>query len=483
MRDSNRFSSNDQLLQSPLESAPSNRRNSPLSITGIILLLVFIPLSNQLPGLYFETTNPYHADLPEWANILLLYPSTDLVDNPVVRMAATICALGILVFLFLDVAAQHNPRRFLISRELILWILMLIIVVIPTFWTMLLRTTVSRQLFSHDGGILQTEEAMSMLRNGHNPYTDDYTSPLMRAYAEQSSIKEPLYHNPYLPASFLLPYPFYILAEDYFGIYDQHFFYILCFLLMMLTVRYFAKNEKRLLLMALIGLNPSTAYFVNWGRNDIVIFLCLISTIFFLERKWPIAAGIMFGIGCSYKQLLWFTSPFVAVYIIRYYPNIFSREPLKLIIAALIVLLAFNLPFIVWDGSSYYDDIFAFNAGTSENPYPLGGTPGFGISNILLYWGLVSSRHAYFPFTILMALAGIPLIIWLLKYQLRNNSRQRLFTSIVLTLYVIPFLSRFFHDNYIVLISMIAPLIICSISDDEQTASGESDSSSPGNVT
>ncbi len=49
------------------------------------------------------------------------------------------------------------------------------------------------------------------------------------------------------------------------------------------------------------------------------------------------------------------------------------------------------VPFLAWDPGAFLDDTLFFNAGSSEQNYPLGGTPGFGAANLVLYFQLVET--------------------------------------------------------------------------------------------
>jgi hypothetical protein len=326
-------------------------------------------------------------------------------------------------------------------------------IIVPSFWIMTLRTVEGKLFSSHDGGILQTEAAIEMILEGKNPYTADYASnESMRQYSQQSNIREPLFHNPYMPASFLLPVPLYLLGNYIFGDYDHHIFYILCFIGILLLARNASKGENRLALLAGVGFNPGSAYFLNMGRNDYVILLGLLLIPLLIEKKRSLSAGFVFGIVCAYKQLAWFAAPFIWLYM---HPLIDKRKQIIFITGAGVVFFAFVLPFAFWDFPSFYDDVFAFNAGNSEISYPLGGTPGYGAANLVLYWDLVNSRNDYFPFWIPTLIFGVPLIIFLLILQYRNNTRNYFFVSIAVSLFGISYFSRFFHDNYIVLIAQL----------------------------
>ncbi len=435
-------------------SSDMQNRLQVISPAGILMAVFFIPVTYFLPGFNIIRPVNYLNVLPHWVKILLLFPSGKLVPNPVIRMSVTFASLSLLVFLLLDIHgfAVQKRSKYLV-RELCIWIIAVFLVVIPALWIMQLRSVEGRQTNSHDGGILQTEEAMDMLMHGRNPYTEDYTSPYMKLYAKACEIDEPLYHNPYLPASFILPLPFYWLGDHFLGTYDQHFFYVLCYVIMLFVLRTSASGEQRLAMLAGVGLNPAMVWFLFRGRNDIVLFLGLILAVRCIESRKVITAGISLGCILAFKQLSWIAVPFVWLYILDRIA--LKSRRIQLVIVTLLVFSAFLLPFIVWDAPALYDDTIAFNAGTTTHAYKIGGTPGYGFSNLILYWGLVDDLHAYFPFWIPIALFAVPLLFWLIRIQKRCNSRSVLMANIAILTFVVAFFSRFFHDNYIVLISML----------------------------
>jgi len=443
-------------------------KRSAFSISGIIIALLLIPLTNLFP-LHGPSSRAWFPMLSGWMKKLLLFPSDNLVPDPLIRLVAMLAVGSVILYLILDLkAADFHGKMFLKSRETLIWIMISLFVLVPLFGIMAKRFESDQSVYSHDGGIYQTTEAIEMLLDGRNPYTNDYKNLYMKLYADRSGISEPLFHNPYLPASFILPIPVYYISQAVFGMHFQRIFYLICFIVLLLLLRTMARGETRLALLAAVGLNPAVGYFLHQGRNDIALAVLLIAVIWSLEKRLPLLAGVLFGTACSYKQLAWFAAPFLLIYL-RNIPGNRKRNTIVAITSAVIVLVLFIGPFIIWDAAAFYDDTFAFNAGSSEHPYKLGGTPGFGAANLLLYWNAVSSRAAYFPFSIPMLLIGIPLMIWLGRRQIKNNSRSVLMASIALITFVIPYFSRFFHDNYFALISICIAVSVFSLEKDQES--------------
>ena len=109
-------------------------------------------------------------------------------------------------------------------------------------------------------------------------------------------------------------------------------------------------------------------------------------------------------------------------------------------LALIFVILVF--PFLLWDFHSFQEDIFHW-----DEAYPMGGTPGFGFANLLLYAGY--SKSDYFPFKYLQLLVGLPLLYFLLKGQLKNNTISRMLVNYGIFSLTLLYFSRFLHDNYI----------------------------------
>jgi len=436
------------------KSSIIDTNRSVFSISGILISLLLIPLTNLFP-LHGPSTRTWLPVLPDWARPLLLFPSDKLVTDPLIRLTAALAVGTVILYLILDLKAQTSsaPATYR-PREILVWLLIGLFVIVPLIGTMAKRYHSEQSVYNHDGGIYQTTEAIEMILDGRNPYTHDYQNLYMRAYAEQSGVIEPMFHNPYLPGSFLLPIPVYFISNAMFGMHFQRLFYLICFIGLLLLVRTMATGEKRLAMLVAVGLNPAVGYFLHQGRNDIALAVLLLATVWCVDKRWPVLAGVFYGCACGYKQLAWFAAPFLWIYL-QGMPGDRKKNSIKTVIAATVVFLVLMGPFVIWDAGALYDDTFAFNSGSSEHPYKLGGTPGFGAANLVLYWGAVESRASYFPFWIPMLLAGVPLMIWLGKLQLKNNNRSMLMASITLITFVIPYFSRFFHDNYFALISIL----------------------------
>lgn len=355
---------------------------------------------------------------------------------------------------------RQRPDR---AKSWLLGTMLMLFVVYPTLYGMGLRYVGSLQ-GTHDGGVLQTEAAMDFLLRGENPYAVDYRNTeveennLSTNYWRNYGTIPIVHHLPYLPFSVLAALPFQAAWEMVFGWYDQRLFHLLaaalaCWLLCRLTTG----GPARRMLLAAVFLNPYFTPFFIEGRNDILPFLLLTASLYALKTARPRASLVLMALACCTKQFTWAFLPFYLLLLagrraaertpsalIRSATSHWRRWLLFFAICALVIL-----PFLAWDPAAFLDDVLLFNAGSSEQNYPLGGTPGFGAANLVLYFQLVETRNDFFPFIIPILLLGLPLTAMLLLVQRQRNCAAVMLACGSLTLLVVLFLSRLFHDNHL----------------------------------
>jgi len=107
--------------------------------------------------------------------------------------------------------------------------------------------------------VIQTEAAIDFTLAGRNPYVEDYVGTPMAEWGI-NEFRTALYHYPYLPWTFLFSAPFKLLSDAAIGWYDQRFVYLLLFAItLLLAPALAAARQAKLMLVMLIGLNPSWA--------------------------------------------------------------------------------------------------------------------------------------------------------------------------------------------------------------------------------
>ena len=82
------------------------------------------------------------------------------------------------------------------------------------------------------------------------------------------------------------------------------------------------------------------------------------------------------------------------------------------------------------------------------------------MSTLLLTVGIIPSPEAAFPFGILEIGVGLPLLVFLLARQRRENTLQQMWFGFAIFSFGVQYVSRFFNDNYLVFI--LQSLVIAS---------------------
>lgn len=402
--------------------------------------------------------------------LLLLYLGTDLLGGAARRNPLPGPEPATRFF------SQHAGR----IKSSLLVALLLLFVAFPTFYSMGLRYAGSLQ-GTHDGGVLHTEAAMDVLLQGQNPYAVDYRSTefenrnLSTNYWKHYGEIPHIDHFPYLPLSFLAGLPVKLVSKAILGWYDQRLFHLLAAVLSALLLWKMAgSGSRRRMLLAAVFLNPFFTPFFIEGRNDILLFLLMAATLFSLKTGRPGLSLALMAMACCTKQFAWVYLPFYLLLLAG--PSARERQLPALLVSATahwrrMLLFAgicalLILPFLAWGPGAFIEDTLLFNAGKCEHNYPLGGTPGFGAANLVLYFQLVESRNDYFPFLIPILLIGLPVTAGLLLVQKRLNSAMTMLACGSLALLVLAYLSRLFHDNHLGLILMW--FTVAALADDFQ---------------
>lgn len=334
------------------------------------------------------------------------------------------------------------------------------------FFLIGLRQATGPASFTHDGGVIQTEAALDMLTARQNPYTEDYLDTAVAEWGLEK--RTALYHYPYLPWTLIASLPAKILAQSALGWYDQRLVYLALFALTLALLPGLAGDRAggRMLLMV-VGLNPIMGNDIIFGMNDSFVLAWMVLSVWLLRRGRHGMAALVLGLALASKPTAWFLAPFYALYLAQGSTGV--REALGRIVArgwpAAVVFLALVVPFVLWDPAAFYDDVWAWSAGTSATPYQIRG---WGLSNLVLALGLVETDQSHFPFWIAQAALCLPVLYLLLRRQWRRPSLASVWygTAILFGLY--SFASRFFNENYVGF--LVALLALAALSDDRAHA-------------
>jgi hypothetical protein len=296
--------------------------------------------------------------------------------------------------------------------------------------------------FAHDGGVIQTEESARFLLRGIDPYGADYSKTPLAGVAIPGILR----HNPYLPASFLLPAPLIALADAAGWPFDQRLVYLLLYAagvwLAPLAFRHRGAGE---LAQTCFALNPLVVPYVVVGRNDIYVISFLLFALVALARRRALAFFSCLALACALKQFAWFVAPFLLVCAWHAWPRPIVRRGL---VVGAAIFAALVLPFFFWGPAAFVDDVYRFNAGLSPDSYPLGGTPGFGFAMLAAALRWAPDRAAYFSLTPYLLATALPLGVLLLARLLRRPAVGQAMLAAFLVSFWIFFFSRVFNNNY-----------------------------------
>lgn len=391
--------------------------------------------------------------------IVLILPHLRYSDITVglLALAAGLYLALDLLFPLVEVPERGSTGRLaFLARLSLVTIIICVAALGPVTQNILLRLTAAPESDAyviayskmHDGAI-QTEQAISFLLQGKNPYAEDYDKTLVARYFLPGLPLNPaIYHYAYLPFTFLFSLPFYEGFTSIVGWYDQRVVYALAFLLVLLILPQLAKSaDRKLSLLAVVGLNYLLVDSLAIGMNDILVLASLLVTTYLFQKGHRRASAIALGLACATKQMAWFFLPFY--FLLQFNGSPSLREMGSLIKKTYPFFLTFALlvlPFFLWNPAAFIDDTFSYLSGISPTSYPIRG---FGLGALLLACGVIKSNTAYFPFWILQLIFGLPLLIYLLKKQRRENNLQRCWLNYGIFLTIMAFLSRFFQTNYL----------------------------------
>jgi len=367
-------------------------------------------------------------------------------DGEVVRTVLAVGAVATLL-LFLTAAlalpggvARRSYRAWKRATLAALAVLILALPIADRAWQ---RFAGGHQLqFAHDGGVIQTEESARFLLRGVNPYAADFSRTPLAGVAIPGILR----HNPYLPASFLLPAPLIALADALGVPFDQRLVYLLLYAagvwLAPLAFRHRGAGE---LAQTAFALNPLVVPYMVVGRNDVYLLAFLLFALVALARRRAFAFFTCLALACAVKQFAWLVAPFLLVCAWRAWPPATVKRGLA---AGAALFAALVLPFFAWGPADFIDDVYRFNAGLSPDSYPLGGTPGFGFAMLAAALRWAPDRGAYFPLTPYLLVTALPLGLLLAARLLRRPAVAAALLAAFLVSFWVFFFSRVFNNNY-----------------------------------
>jgi len=289
--------------------------------------------------------------------------------------------------------------------------------------------------YGQDGGVVQLPLAIDRILSGQSPYGADYSDSMLGRQARVSDFwaehggNPILHHHAYLPGTHLLMMPFVPLARASIGVFDPRLVTLLAFVVAgILAFRLASSPALGLAAAAAVWVSPLVYWQQIFGANDILVAALLLGAVHCVRSSRTDAAAAVLGLACATKQLAWPFAPFLLAHLsgARTLGDLVSAPARGRLLRALAITAAVFVvvvaPVAALDFRAFWGDIVRYNAGLSGGDnYPLGGTPGLGFANFLVYFGAVSSLRDHVPLGGAYLLLA-PIGVWLLREQLRRGA-------------------------------------------------------------
>lgn len=237
----------------------------------------------------------------------------------------------------------------------------------------------------YNDGTLLDHNAAYLLLHGQNPYTSSDIVAAIRDYHQPAYFTTPLQqgalaHQQDYPGKEQLQT---LLAQEPVGHPDQVLefeshvsypalsflalvplvwaglptmlpFYLLCLVALAVIGLRYTRRDLRWWVALLFLADLPVLNSVLAGDLDMFFILLVALAWLFWERWW--VSAVLFGLAIATKQNAWFFLPF---YLLFVYQRRGFRDALLRVGLALLLFLAVNLPFIVWDGGAWVAGVLA----------------------------------------------------------------------------------------------------------------------------
>lgn len=340
-------------------------------------------------------------------------------------------------------------------RFIVLTTATVLIVVMTTWRQSLIR--MNNPVLIHDGAV-QTEVAANFLLHGQNPYAADFRPTLFgRAPSpfRPDAVNLAWTHYVYPPAVIMTAIPSIVLRPWLGPLTDIRWLYVLALIALTTAVVLNVKSwERRSLTVVLLLGNPFIWLYAVAGFNDILAIAAIVGSVLALQRKRWVSAGVLMGLALALKQTAWLALPFW-LWLIWHEQQSHKGQPIaaRATISLAVTTAIIYLPFFLWGPAALYDDLVRYVSGSISFSYPISGSTFLQFERI---FGLVDSPWEIiqtWPWQLVAAVAG-----WWAGWRWlrrRPTAGILLMVTAAVTLGV-AMVSRFFNDNYLSAILLLA---------------------------
>ncbi len=368
----------------------------------------------------------------------------------------------ILIFIYLIISLEMTFKKnkghnnLYLKAKLIIFSLIFLITVVKTFYSAInLRHDLGLNYPVHDNP-LQIEAGVNYLKQGKNPYTENYFGTKQEQWYEHN-INMALYHFVTLPFYIIFSLLISIPSEAILGYFDERMVHGLALAIVIgLIYKLISPITKKIIFLTLFIFNPYFIHFFIEGRNDIFVFTGIFLSLYLLFKNKYQWSALALGLACASKQSSWLILPLYFYYIWVQLKLKFSFQSIAKLWQKtwpfFICSAIFFTPFLAWDSQSFIEDIYLFPGGGLPTSYPISG---MGVSQLMLQLGLIKNPGDNYPFIYLQLIAGLPVLVFL-GYKLSKHIRvSYLAFAYGIFLGIFWLFSRFFADNYAGYLSMV----------------------------
>jgi len=312
----------------------------------------------------------------------------------------------------------------------------------------------------------QIEIAGELIRHGHDPYGRDYTGTGLERWYPAAGFptgrkQVALHHLAYFPGTPLTAAAWGVLPHP---VDDYRFFVLLCTLALFgAALAFRGPLTLRVALGAVAVANPLVVRAVWFGTADAPALLCLLLAFALLSRQRLVWAAFALGLAVLLKQFALVAVPFVALMMLTARPSRAAMRNAAVAFAAPLVVGI--VPFLVADPGGLWRDTIQYGGSTYR-------IIGYGLSSLFLKAGFVDNRYSSYPFVWLLILVWLPVTLWLLRQQRREERTWTGAAAFAVSMFVLLFISRVFQTSYLVwpLIGVLAAALLANADDEHRRA-------------